>query len=690
MYISQDECIKLYNIFTTSLHLNQNQAEQVILYLLHQEVHHGIENLVAYLKELKRTFLELDNYGRKANRISPKQKFNNFLQRQGSKRGRSNSLLRVLRNLYVRKGVLPVLRLCNITGRWKAQEASRKDYLKFKSQVAKSPSSQKVPQEFVETVDTEVFASAISTARLSFKPLNDKTTHSLVNSKNGPVHISEEMYAMAMAGHIYRAHEPYLVSIFCLEKPARELLWQKSLESERPVIGTIACLTDDGSLKKRFVANLAKGWQCAISPLMYVLKSYLKVQPDVASFNQDEGVQFMASRLRDGDKVCSIDIVNSTDNIERRIFEYVVEALIEKLFPVIGGTKEFALFIQAYYLDKDLSAFGIYNTPFSGVTVRYNCGQAMGRWTSKGILDFTMLVMSRYSGGSGSNSRINGDDYWTSSPIVGKRFSETLEWFNIPISSTKTFMYKSFGEFSGRLVNVDGILPVYKGRDVNWRSDPFGWIRQYGVTGIYLLPYHSRKKISRVARALNDDKLSDFNSSIDNPFEGYDPPTTSSLIEKSTWDELWVNQVFADHALREEIDRAVSLYMDTAMLSADLSDPHSMYLWERYKYYAHEISTLREHSLFNRVALQRFVEPNQRLDQFIDLLNSELVKTSDGHRIQGYGSMGPIITRLRSVKAITTSYKSSEDRRVRPTLYTWVEKTYRHLMSWWKFFYDVK
>jgi len=688
VYLSQVECKNLYNIFTKALDVDQNHAMQLIVSLVHHEVHNGIDYLVAELKGFKRLFLEIDHHGKASYKLSPKEKLNNWSYRNRRRRGTRNQILRVLFKLYAKTGITRILRICNIMGRWKAKDPTKSDYRKFRAQVGKSPSTVPIPKGLREQTDEKVFSDAISCARLSFKPLNDKNTHSLSGGKTseGPVHITEELYAMAEAGYIYRAHEPYLASIFGLEPEARSLLWKKSLESERPVIGKIAGLTDDGGLKVRFVANLAKVWQVATSPLQATLKAYLRVQPEIASFDQDEGVRFMASELRDGKEICSVDIVNSTDNLERRIFEYVVEDLIDRLFPSIGHTREFALFLQAYYLDKDLSGIGIYRTPYENLFVRYNCGQAMGRWSSKGQLDFTMLVLSRHVGGNGSNSRINGDDYWTSDSSVGRRFVSQLDYFHIPWSEPKTFMYKRFGEFSGRIVDTTGILPVFKGRASKWKSDPFGFIRQYGKGGLELYPANIRRKIEKVAIALKDDKLSDFNSKFVNPYEGFEPPQNKSLIERQSWSELWCEQVFADHILREEIDSALSLYMDDAMLSADLSNPHSMYLWERYKKYAHEISILRQHSLFSRVAVQRFAEPNQRLDRFIDLLNSEVVKTSDGSRIQGYGSMGPIINRLRRVKAVTTSYKDIEDRRQRPELYKWVNKVYHSLVAWWRIF----
>lgn len=685
MYLDLKEANHIENIVTRVTYLKRNQARIMVNSMLHYEIHHGIDYLMKNFKHLKRVFLDIDEACNKPH-VSRARKAA-LLRSKTFRRRPKVVFTNTLAMIYIVQGLDKVLKILNLPGRWKAKPPGRKEFSKFRHSVSQKPSKVPIPLISKNLISSEEFDSSISVAKVSYSPLNAANTHVLEGkTARGPQHIAEEMYALTMAGEIYRRHEPYLASLFGLEPRARELLLENSKLYKLPIIGKIAGLTDDGGLKVRMIANLVKGWQVAISPLTSVLKAWLKVQPESSMFDQTGGALWMEEQLRNGKTVTSIDIVNSTDNLEKRVYEKVIEEIIAETFLKGEGiTPAFVSFVGAYYLDKDLNQYGYYETPFDDIKVRYNKGQAMGRWTSKYLLDTTMILMFRSVGGNGGNGRINGDDIFITDNRVARRFKRLLNRMEIPISEPKSFFYKRFGEFSGRIINsTSGILPVFKGRRIDWVKDPFGSIRQYGYEGLQLIPKFIRKKVKVVAAALGERDVSEFLDKVENMHQGYTPECSTSIIERKSWDNLWVQQVFCEHAAKEVYEEAMSNFYDMDFTYADLSNDHSMYMWERFKQQSVKLSELRKHTIFKSVALQRFSEPNQRLDPFIDLLNSSFVHTSDGHYIRGYGGMNHVISRLRQAKCISSNKYDAEPTKEKLHKWNWVIKTYRSIIRWWK------
>jgi hypothetical protein len=654
----------------------------------HYEKHHGVNALVKYFAYLKSLVLN-----------------DKLIKRKTKSR-----IFQLLVHHFDSKGRVSVLRILELPGRWKSNEPTKGEFVKFTLSI-KDPCEVKplVDFGFSET-DSSTFQDAISTTRVSFKPLLSSSKHVLKDNKTckGPTDIAEELYALTDAGEIFLRHSDYISSILDISTEGMEILNDMAAKVAVPVVGNIAGLTKDGYNKVRYVANLAKGWQVLISPCVKTYSEFLKVQPESALYDQVSAAKWMAEKLKEGAKVSSIDFKRSTDNIP----VYIFWELLDKYIPdeQFWSTREWRLFKMAYYLDQDLCKLGHYRTPYPGVLAFYGRGQAMGRWTSKYMLDMTMLYLARSCGGNGSNCRINGDDIIICDTKVARKFKRLLARLKIPISDEKTYFYKTFGQFSGRIATKeDGILPVFKGHVFELNDDPFGYFRQYGSAGLELVPKKHRKMLQVVAMILGENggeiNLEDFTSSQvrSHLTKGYTPDLGEPLIEKQSWSELWVKQRFAAEFEREAMQmqsqfrKQTRLRRSRGQFSVSQNRMHKSHT----VHFAEECYKLRQNTIFKDVAVKRFPEPNSRLNKLLDHLNSRVVISYNGlveHKITGFGgprvcSDNPMIehlndeiyVRIRKVVDISGSKTSTGSREGSRKL-KWIRKIYGSFHKWSKVF----
>jgi hypothetical protein len=536
------------------------------------------------------------------------------------------------------------LKLLSLMYRWKAKTPTRGTYAKFVRSINRGRSDKHVfspPGYFFTKDELEEFKTFLPSIRVDYAPLEVEGAHVMEGGEvaDGPQHIADELYAMCESGDIFIHHLDYLEKIFDLTPILSERLKLVAISKQEsgPFVGKIAGLTKDGGLKVRHVANLIKGWQVAISPLVKFYKMIEETYPQSANWNQLEGAVKAACAAEKGIALSSFDVVSSTDNIYRKLFFILMDPVIESL----PDSKEGKLVKSAYAVDKELCSEGVYLTPFNQ-RAWYDIGQAMGRWTSKSQLNLTMIKLSASCGGNSNNSAINGDDVIIWNDLVSQDFEVLLEKLDIPISIEKSYIRKKAGEFSGKIItSEDGILPVVKGSKENLESDPFGSLRQYGRRGLSLYG-KTLGMVKRVAKYLGGKQLDvqpyldetkadegvskaekDFIASIDKT------PT----LEKGSTSKRMVDQVFFnDDELYKEY-KAVQFSMD---YDPDMFNQPSLY--GQYKQRESELrERIRRLHDFRHVAVKRFSPPISRLDTLIDNLKSHHVTTSDGHRINGFG-----------------------------------------------------
>lgn len=590
-------------------------ALSVLHSLIHTEIHHGSKFLVDHMKMLKSIVLG----GEKL----PKTKKSKFLK--GLK-----SLSRVKQ-----------LKLLSIMYRWKAKKPDRATYKKFCDSINQGRSFTKPELRGYQFKNYEIdmYCNFADSCAVHYTPFDSSGTHVLSDNKvtEGPVHIADEIYAMTEAGNIFIENASYLQEIFDIPDRVLGDLILNAEEREsagNTYVGRIAALNKDGALKLRHVANLVKGWQVAISPLVDFYKMIESKHLQSANWDQLEGATKAAIAAGEGFSLSSFDVVSSTDNIHRELFFLLMDPVIEAL----PNSKKGNLLRKAYKVDKMLCSDGVYLTPFNQ-RAWYDIGQAMGRWTSKQQLNLTMIRLNVSCGGTHYNSAINGDDVIVWDDEVSRKLEKTFEICDIPISIEKSYIRKRSGEFSGRIITCDeGILPVFKGRKSKLKNDPFGYLRQYGSDGLSLIPYQKRSAVKRVAKYLANQEMgleeyaAQCGIQVD-PLEAEFLLQKSPVIEKQPWSKLWLDQVFGNYepllAIKPAFDKHMKNFFTERLSLEQIQKYTSVY------HAAQERS--RRLTDFKYVAVKRFRAPNNRLDTLVDNLNSHIFETSDKFLIVGYG-----------------------------------------------------
>jgi hypothetical protein len=615
--------------------------------LVHFEKNHGSKAMVNYLKDLKLKIL--DGVPFKTRSIK-------------------SPFLRLLKKL----DKLDQLRLVNICTRWEDHSPSAGMAFKFSKTVSKKFDRSllnKLPDAFDGTMYEQSFIEGISLGRLSYAPLKSAGSHYLFNNRThrGPMHIYDEALTVASCTSIFRNHKEYLKQVFKWNSVHLAHLedMQCKIGNDVPIIGRITPLQCDGALKHRWIANVAKGWQVGISPLVNVYKYVLKNDPICASYNQLGAAECARKALEEGNLLSSFDIVDSTNNIPVDLFFKLFNNLVYNL----PDTPQANLIRNAYFLDQELCQKGEYLTK-EGILVKYNTGQGMGRWTSKAQLDLTNIALLRASGGDSSNCRVNGDDVIIWNESVSNAYKKICGDLEIPLHEHKSFELKDYGEFSGRLIypNAFGhasLLPIYKGRKLKFKKDPFGSLRQYGALGLNLVPAKQRRVIERIANKLKSDTTLDEFRRTHVPIEvssvtEADLTKKISDIEKQKFDPNWVKQVFNEEASMIQATQKRRDPFGMSAMSASVKQigttsvgPGSQYQKDRER--------VRGLTCFKDATLQQFKEPNKNLDLLVDHINAENVILSDGGRLEGWGENSPFERLRRDPDNGLNRYSHSQD-----------------------------
>lgn len=662
MYLNIHETTELKAIIR-KCGLNTRAAGQLVTYFKHLEKHRGIKFLVSYMKDVTVRIKR----GHPLHKLSGQGKYFHKLVSKG------------------RQGKRYALRILALHGRWEASPAKKGDYVKFAEVVARvTPKRQDLHLKFLDE-QIDQLRDAMSFARFSFQPLKSTKTHILRDNKScrGISDISDELKALTEAGCVFLQFEEYLSQVFRIPTSARSLLRALARQAEcfnRSYVGRVTCLTKDRSLKYRFIANLMKGWQVAISPCVFAFKEFLRRQEMSALNDQVGAVRWMVSELRAGKKITSVDLTQATDFLPMYLLEDALTSVLPQLLK--SPDKRSTNFVEAYLLDLALIKSSFW-TPFDKTYVSYGTGQPMGRWTSKYQLDILMMLLSQHVGGDGSNCRINGDDIFFSDPNTGRRFCKLLNYLQIPISDTKTFHAKDFGEFSGMIADKFGSYDVEKGTRLDVARDPLGPLRKYGPRGITLYPKKIRDMIWAIASLPEPYGVKKVRDQAGDPYMGFQPVVRSKPFSKFGWDPAWVEQVFQKEAIEILRQRCWTVLK---FVNCPFLHPSNLQsIGERYDRLQMKLLTLQERSRFKGATQQIFHAPIQRLDLFADNLNSKYVKTSDNHVIDGYGdeAFDNLQTKATLKFHHVPPKENDHGRQLTPTLpIKWVRRVWNQLKRW--------
>jgi hypothetical protein len=213
--------------------------------------------------------------------------------------------------------------------------------------------------------------------------------------------------------------------------------------------GNLVLIGDDGG-KDRLVLIGHPVCQTILKPLQKVLLDILKEIPTDCTFKQDEGVKKLVELSKDANYVIhSIDLSDCTWNLP-----YILQ---EILLLELGVPREYLTLLRlpVYMKNKFINV---------------EKGQAMGLNPSFPLFSlFHNILLTGFCIQEGVKPdcfRILGDDVILWNDNVRQRYLQFLNFFEVPISSKKTFSSKFFGEFAGQIILRGVNITPIKSKDI--------------------------------------------------------------------------------------------------------------------------------------------------------------------------------------------------------------------------------
>jgi hypothetical protein len=261
------------------------------------------------------------------------------------------------------------------------------------------------------------------------------------------------------------------------------------------VVGEVVGLTKDGGLKQRFIANPHRALQWALNVLKTTLANYLAEMPESCVYDQHSALPWIQQKLKVG-KLWSLDLSAATDHFPLSYQEQVVR----RLFPMLS--RDIDMWV-------DVSR-ALWRTP-DGYT-QWNTGQPMGLGPSFAAFTISHIHLIRSLGGGADDFRVIGDDVVIASKELADSYESVMRRWRVKISESKSLKEQSVAEIAGRVIDRHGVWPSYKGRRLNVSQDPLGFVRQYGIRAVQLLPRKLRDRIEFVARLPDIGVLDDYDA----------------------------------------------------------------------------------------------------------------------------------------------------------------------------------
>jgi len=307
-----------------------------------------------------------------------------------------------------------------------------------------------------------------------------------------------------------------------------------------PIIGRIGLIQERG-MKLRAVANPFRIYQYLLSPLGDFIYDILKGLDYDCTFDQSKGVTFIEEALAKGKTLYAYDLSNATDrfplSIQIDVIRNIVRDTKSLMTPSLRNKSGITLDDLDNSIDllHDLSRGRWYSPKLSPFNkdddyLMWKTGQPLGLYPSFGLFALTHGLLIRTIeeefGVSGS-FRVLGDDVIISDSRVALRYKEIINQVGCSISESKSLISKDFGEFAGKIVGSQGVIPVEKWKDFSV-NNPFGPIDCLGIPGLQFVPKVYRKRMR-------------FLSSLPHPFgrelnpDGIDLQSRVDLV----WDRLY-------------------------------------------------------------------------------------------------------------------------------------------------------
>lgn len=471
MFLNKTESACLFGIFTKACKLSPASASSVLFRMREVETHKGSDILILRMKSMINDL------------ITPGTNFVLW-------RGDWKPLLAL--SCKGRIGLRRSLKILKTYGRWKCPVVKQAHFNTFFKTIT-SPNLSPVETTEVtcrlssslltQDASTLSAASGFSSDFSYFYPLGGKKspTVGFISKERSSILPSEHVEACLLhCPNLLRDHYGFLSGLFAYSKPKA---------SELPdVVGKVTPLTKDRGNKVRFVANPFLMLQFSLSRLKAACRDYLETTyPESLVFDQDKCEEWVLANLKKGVAMTSLDLTSCSDLLPADPqFD-----LLRLLFPSLE--EDISLF-------KTISrSLWLFETPNGPAYCGWNVGQPLG--TDPSFFGFTIFLseLIRSCGGDANSFRIIGDDVILTSTI-SERVCILYEKIHLSINHSKSiFSSPYYVEFAGRLFSRTGDLGVFKASPRNLNTDSFGYLRQYGLSGLKLLPEKYRKMVACTA-----------------------------------------------------------------------------------------------------------------------------------------------------------------------------------------------
>lgn len=251
--------------------------------------------------------------------------------------------------------------------------------------------------------------------------------------------------------------------------------------------GTLVPLQEGGA-KCRWIANPILLLQALGEPLKDKLFAYSKMRyPQIYTDDQEIGRLRVSEWLSEGKTVYCYDCTSFTDR-----FPLVLQEFTLQLLRKMGIADEFDL--RAFKLVMNKSW---YSTDL-GQTVRWEVGQPLGYGPSFHLatLSHAMVLQNLSRDADSTQWAVVGDDVVIADPQLAADYQEfMINKAGVEINASKSVISHRIGEFLGKLISVEGVIPSIKVKPFSQSDQVMQAIAFYGSEAYMFLEGSQRELV---------------------------------------------------------------------------------------------------------------------------------------------------------------------------------------------------
>lgn len=219
-----------------------------------------------------------------------------------------------------------------------------------------------------------------------------------------------------------------------------------------PYVGNIGMLQQGGA-KLRSVCNINRFTNWTLEPFAKALENTFYNQPAISVLNQNDGLEWVQKKLREGESITSLDLSQATDLLDFRVLTRSLARMGEKT-PYLTETAEYFATLAELPLYCPSLDYGIH----------FQTGQPLGMKGS-----FQVLTLMNYSAGffaakqhnldPNDSFRVVGDDFVCLTEMADT-YNRVIESWSGKTNLEKSLVSDRYGEFLSHIVTRDNVYLV--------------------------------------------------------------------------------------------------------------------------------------------------------------------------------------------------------------------------------------